>query len=183
MPTHGRTSHVPPLTGNHPATVRPDGTRVIDTHVHVWTLDDKPGLTVVEAHRARTAVVEHRVKDGDSLAGYKIASGWSGIPSTEPRAEPIVNSLMHSGIVAHCGEYRFAGAPKVAVEAECAVMLSRDLEGPGITPADVLHAIEGFLPAIEIVPQSPGPRNAPHRTLLGKFTGGDRKSTRLNSSH
>ena len=43
MPTHGRTSHVPPLTGNHPATVRPDGTRVIDTHVHVWTLDDKPG--------------------------------------------------------------------------------------------------------------------------------------------
>jgi predicted TIM-barrel fold metal-dependent hydrolase len=35
--------HVPPLTGNRPATVRPDGTRVIDTHVHVWALDDKPG--------------------------------------------------------------------------------------------------------------------------------------------
>ncbi|NDF96236.1 MAG: hypothetical protein EB107_10455, partial [Proteobacteria bacterium] len=32
-----------PLTGNHRATVRPDGTRVIDTHVHVWALDDKPG--------------------------------------------------------------------------------------------------------------------------------------------
>ena len=42
----------------------------------------------------------------------------------------------------------------------------------GAAKADVLHAIEGFLPAIEIVPQSPGPRNAPHRTLLGKFTGG-----------
>lgn len=35
--------HVPPLTGNHPATTRPDGTRVIDTHVHVWPLDDAPG--------------------------------------------------------------------------------------------------------------------------------------------
>ena len=32
-----------PLTGNHRATVRPDGTKVIDTHVHVWALDDKPG--------------------------------------------------------------------------------------------------------------------------------------------
>lgn len=33
----------PPLTGNYRALVRPDGTRVIDTHVHVWPLDDAPG--------------------------------------------------------------------------------------------------------------------------------------------
>lgn len=135
-------------------------------------LEAFPGLTLPEAHRARMAVVERRIQAGDALVGYKIASGWSGIPSTEPRAEPIVNSLMRSGVVAHCGEYRFAGAPKVAVEAECAVLLARDLEGPGITPNDVLHAVEGYLPAIEIVPQVAGPRNPPHRTLLGKFTGG-----------
>lgn len=146
-------------------------------------LEAFPGLTVQDAHRARAAVVARRVAAGDALAGYKIASGWSGIPSRDARAEPVVQSLMRSGVVMQAGKYAFAGAAKVGVEAECAVLLGRDLQGPGVTVTDALAAVEGYFPAIEIVPQGGGPRNVPYRTLTGKFTGGIVLGAQLTSKH
>jgi 2-keto-4-pentenoate hydratase len=43
---------------------------------------------------------------------------------------------------------RFA---ELAVEVELAFLLKRDLAGPGVTPAAALLAVEGALPALELV--------------------------------
>ena len=42
---------------------------------------------------------------------------------------------------------------RLAVEAEVAFLMSQDLAGPGITPARALTAVDGAMPALELIDQ------------------------------
>jgi 2-keto-4-pentenoate hydratase len=133
-----------------------------------------PELTNEQAYRLRQELVKRRVAKGDAHIGYKIAGGWSGVVAEkeEPRGEPVVGPLMRSGLVAHGGTFAYAGAARVFVEAEVAVMLRHDLKGPATLP-QVLAAVDGYFAGIEIVPAGSGPRaSSQHRILGSKFTGG-----------
>ena len=130
-----------------------------------------PDLTNEQAYRLRQELVKRRVAKGDPHVGYKIAGGWSGIVAEkeEPRGEPVVGPIMRS---AHGGTFSYAGAARVFVEAEVAVMLKHDLKGPATLP-QVLAAVDGYFAGIEIVPAGSGPRaSSQHRILGSKFTGG-----------
>jgi 2-keto-4-pentenoate hydratase len=138
-----------------------------------------PGLTALEAYRLQVALAQRRVSrggKGEALIGYKIAGGHSGIrqDKEEARGEPVVGSLLRSGLVDNGGTYAYAGVARVVVEAECAIMINRDLQGPGLRVSDVLAAVEGYFAAIEIVPQSGSGARASlqHRILSSKFSGG-----------
>lgn len=144
-----------------------------------------PELTLDDAYRLRVKLLARRVAKGDVHVGYKIAGGGSGIQvAGAEAASPTVGPLMRSGLVYPPDTYSFAGSPKVIVEAEIAVMLKKDLMGPGLTQREVLAAVEGYFPAIEIVPQSGGPRaSAQARALATKFSGGIVLGTPLCSPH
>jgi len=144
-----------------------------------------PDLTAPDAYRLNAALVLRRVAQGDTHIGYKIASGASGIraETAEPR-QHVVGSLMRSGLFAGPDPVPFGTASKMVVEAEVAVLLKRDLQGPRLTMADVIGAVEGYFPAIEIVPSTGGPRGSHlSRIVSSKFTGGIVLGNALHAPH
>src|SRR5262249_57137728 len=65
--------------------------------------------------------------------------------------EPVGAFLLASGVFASGAEVpcsRFVG---VVVEAEVAFVMKHELAGPGVTPPRALQAVEGALPALELV--------------------------------
>jgi 2-keto-4-pentenoate hydratase len=134
-------------------------------------LTQAPDLTVDQAWRLRSELLQRRLAKGDAHIGYKIAGGGSGIKVEGAKSEPVVGPMLRSGL--NAGEpYSFAGAAKVIVEAEVGVMMARDLSGANVTRPEIINAIAGFFPAIEIVPQGNGPRlSLQHRTVGSKLNG------------
>jgi 2-keto-4-pentenoate hydratase len=65
--------------------------------------------------------------------------------------EPVSAFLLESGAYANGAEVPTARFAQPVVEAEIALVLSRDLAGPGVTPLTALSAVEGAAPALELV--------------------------------
>lgn len=132
-----------------------------------------PALTAEDAYRIRADLVRRRVAKGDAHVGYKVGGASRVIRDEEDVHEQLIGCLMRSGLVENGGTIAYGAAAKVVVEAEVAVMLKRDLQGPGISILDVMTSVEGYFPAIEIIPSARNARRSDQARILGaKFTGG-----------
>lgn len=155
------------------------------TPTGVDVAEHAPDLSSADAYRLNAELVLRRVARGDAHIGYKIASGASGIASqnTEPK-QHVVGSLMRSGLFPGPDPVPFGTATKMVVEAEVAVLLKRDLQGPNLGISDVVGAVEGYFPAIEIVPSMGGARGSHlSRIISSKFTGGIVLGNPLNAPY
>lgn len=110
-----------------------------------------PQLSVPEAYQIQDAFIAGSVADGARRVGRKI--GFSseamqlqfGIDRLD-RGVLLDRDILESGSVV---DPRRLIAPRV--EAEIAVVLQRDLRGPGVTLDDVAHAVGYGVAAIEII--------------------------------
>ena len=108
-------------------------------------------MTMDDGYRVQRALVEARTRAGDHVAGWKV-----GMTSAAPRAQfgidepitgPIFASTVHvDGVAIEMGRLVAPGA-----EAEIAFVVREALAGPGVTAGRALLAVEGALPALEIV--------------------------------
>jgi 2-keto-4-pentenoate hydratase len=142
-----------------------------------------PDLSSADAYRIRLELVKRRIAAGDALIGYKVGGSSKAIREEEDVQEQLVGALMRSGLVPSFGTMAFGAAKKMAVEAEVAVMMKRELRGPGVGLLDVHAAVEGYFPAIEIIPGSGIKRSEQARILGAKFTGGIVLGPKLSSPH
>lgn len=116
----------------------------------------KPDITRDEALAVQLAVKRRRVAAGDRIAGHQASFTSAGVLKMFPDApRPMVGTLLASLMRSDYDQVHL-DADKVFIEAEIGMILKRDLEGPYLTPADVLAAVEGFIPAIEVAPVRPG---------------------------
>lgn len=71
------------------------------------------------------------------------------------------------------------------VEPEIAVLLNRDLKGPGVTHEEALLAVEGVFPAIEIAEQTHGGRKRSRQMgiAIHKSNGGIMLGSPMSSPH
>ena len=109
-----------------------------------------PGLTIAAAYGLQLALRDRRVAAGDRLIGYKAALTSLAVQRDVGVDEPYFGCLMASGLWPEEAPVSLAGVPRAIVEQEIAVLLKADLPGPGVTPAEALGAVAGFLPAIEV---------------------------------
>jgi len=108
-------------------------------------------LSVAEAYAVQDRLREALLARGERLIGWK-----AGLTNAKGQAqfevqEPVCAFLLASGVFASGAEIpatRFVG---LAVEAEIAFVMGHDLAGPGVTPPRALLAVEGALPALELV--------------------------------
>jgi len=108
-------------------------------------------LSVAEAYTVQDRLREALLARGERLIGWK-----AGLTNAKGQAqfeveEPVCGFLLASGVFSSGAEIpaaRFAG---LVVEAEVAFVMGRALAGPGVTPARALLAVEGALPALELV--------------------------------
>jgi 2-oxopent-4-enoate/cis-2-oxohex-4-enoate hydratase len=114
--------------------------------------DQHPNMTIEEAYAIQLALVRHRQEvEGSKIVGRKIGATSKPVQEMLSVRQPDFGHLL-SSMVFSDGDTLDLGtfiAPRA--EGEIAFLLGRDLSGPGVTAADVLHATEHVAPCFEIV--------------------------------
>lgn len=127
--------------------------QALDTRQAIAPLTEaEPDLSVEDAYRIQLAMIaRRRAATGETVIGKKIGVTSRAVMDMLNVHQPDFGHLL-SGMVHGEGEALDAGAfiaPRA--EGEIAFLLKRDLEGPGVSPADVLYATEAVMPCFEIV--------------------------------
>ena len=113
--------------------------------------DREPGITIDDAYRIQLRMIQRRVDAGETVVGKKIGVTSQVVMDMLGVDQPDFGQLL-SGMVVQAGEPIRVDtmiAPKA--EAEVAFVLKSDLQGPGVTAADVLRATAFVMPCFEIV--------------------------------
>ena len=108
-------------------------------------------ITLQDAYAIQLRMIARRVQAGETVIGKKIGLTSKPVQDMLGVNQPDFGQLT-SGMVFNEGEAIDTSkliAPRA--EAEVAFMLKHDLQGPGITAADVLRATECVMPCFEIV--------------------------------
>ena len=88
---------------------------------------------------------------GESLAGYKMGLTSKAKQRDVNVHEPIRGYILKSFEIHKSGIVKMESRIHPRVEPEVAVVLNRELKGPGVTLRDVVSALAGVYPALEIV--------------------------------
>lgn len=109
-----------------------------------------PDLDLADAYHIQNNVVSLFTNAGSRIKGYKIGLTSKAVQqlvsSTEPNFSPLLNHMFKP----EADELVRAQWLTPVVESEMAFMIKHRLAGPGINVADVIHATDFVLPAIEI---------------------------------
>jgi 2-keto-4-pentenoate hydratase len=108
-------------------------------------------LTSAEAYAIQDRLRETLVKRGERVVGWK--AGFTSKASQTAFASdgPVSGFLLASGVFPSGAEIAMSRFTSLAVEAEVAFVLREDLAGPGVTAPRALLAVEGAVPALELI--------------------------------
>ncbi len=112
--------------------------------------DTDPGIDVDDAYRISRAFVRLRESAGERVIGKKIGVTSAAVQDMLGIRQPDFGFLTDA---MWCRDGVVDTARMIAprAEAEIAFRLQSDLQGPGVTPADVLAATESVMACFEIV--------------------------------
>ena len=113
----------------------------------------EPSITVDDAYRISSRLLERRVADGERVIGKKIGVTSKAVQQMLNVHQPDFGFLTDRMQVADGATVSLARAGLIQprAEGEIAFVLKKDLSGPGVTREDVLDATECVLPCFEIV--------------------------------
>jgi 2-oxo-3-hexenedioate decarboxylase len=111
---------------------------------------DHPELTVEDAYRIQEELVNMKLQAGFNIIGPKM--GLTSLAKMKQMnvEEPIYGYIFDYMVVDN-GVIALSDLIHPKVEAEIAFILGEDIQGPGITGAQVLQATEYVIPALEII--------------------------------
>ncbi|MEJ2715905.1 MAG: fumarylacetoacetate hydrolase family protein [Deltaproteobacteria bacterium] len=110
-----------------------------------------PDISVEDAYRVQTLNIEKLIGSGRTLVGKKIGLTSIAMQQMFNVGEPDYGQLLDH-MLAYQGEpIAMSSMIQPRIEGEIAFILDRDLEGPGITPTEVIRATAGVVAALEII--------------------------------
>ena len=112
----------------------------------------EPEITIEDAYHVSLQMLERRKADGERVIGKKIGVTSKAVQNMLNVHQPDFGYLTDRMVCANGDEMpvsRELIAPRA--EGEIAFILKKDLEGPGVTNAQVLAATECVMPCFEIV--------------------------------
>lgn len=114
-------------------------------------VDREPEITIADAYRIQSRMVDLRVEAGERIVGKKIGVTSRAVQKLVGVDQPDFGQLT-SGMAHIEGEaVSLDGLIQPRAEAEVAFILGRDLNGPGVTATDVIRATDYVVPCFEIV--------------------------------
>lgn len=142
-----------------------------------------PGLSITDAYRLQAALMRRRAARGDRIVGYKAAFTSVAMQKMYNVSAPIIGTLLASGCLDEAAPIPLEPGGVTKVEPEVLALLKRDLVGPKIGIGDVVGALDGFLPAIEVAPPIMGgiDRSVQMGIAQSKLTGGIVVGSRLTA--
>jgi 2-keto-4-pentenoate hydratase len=105
-------------------------------------------LSLTEAYAVQDRLRETLIGRGEQIAGWKAGFTTRALQETFEVSEPVCAFLLASGVLTS-GAAIPAG--RFVKPAEVAFVMKRDLAGPGVTAPRALLAVEGALPALELI--------------------------------
>ena len=108
-------------------------------------------LTLAEAYRLQDLLRETLLRRGETVRGWKAGFTNRAAQEAYQVSEPVCAFLLGSSVLSSGAEVAVSRFTGLAVEAEVAFVLRRDLAGPGVTAATAADAVEGAQPALELV--------------------------------
>lgn len=121
------------------------------THRPADPLSQSRPLSLADAYRVQDELREALVRRGERLVGWKAGFTGKGSQQAFGVDHPVCGFLLASGVVATGEAVPLARFAQLAVEVEVAFVMKRDLAGPGVSAAGALTAVEGAVPALELV--------------------------------
>jgi 2-keto-4-pentenoate hydratase len=112
---------------------------------------ERRALTVSEAYTVQDRLRETLVARGERVVGWKVGLTTRAAQSQVGVEEPVSGFLLANGVFASGRDIPFTRFAGLAVEAEIALVMKRELAGPGVTAPRALLAVEGAQPALELV--------------------------------
>ena len=108
-------------------------------------------LTPADAYAIQDRLRDALVKGGERVVGWKAGFTNKASQAAFDASEPVTGFLLASGVFPGGAEIPMARFTNLAVEAEVAFVMREDLAGPGITAPRALLAVEGAVPALELI--------------------------------
>lgn len=112
---------------------------------------DYPELNVENAYAVQEELVRMKCEENLSIVGLKMGLTSRAKMEQMGVEEPIYGYLFNNMLLENDGELSLGTCIHPKVEAEIAFILGKDIEGPGITGAQVLAATQYVVPALEII--------------------------------
>jgi 2-oxopent-4-enoate/cis-2-oxohex-4-enoate hydratase len=110
-----------------------------------------PEMTIEDAYHVQQRMLARRLEKGEKIIGKKIGVTSKAVMNMLGVHQPDFGYLT-DGMVYNEGEtIEFSDLIQPKAEGEIAFLLKKDLQGPGVTAADVLAATEGVMACFEIV--------------------------------
>jgi 2-keto-4-pentenoate hydratase len=112
---------------------------------------DNPHLTVADAYNIQLINISRKIEAGARIAGRKV--GLTSRPMQQMMGvdEPDFGVLLEDMFVEEGDGIPVADLVQPRVEAEIALVLGRDLRGPGLSSTTALRAVESAAASIEII--------------------------------
>lgn len=112
---------------------------------------EHPDLTIEDAYAIQGINLDRRVEAGARMVGRKIGLTSRAVQEWLGVSEPDFGGLLDTMAVPNGGTIDTGVLLQPRVEGELAFVLGEDLEGPGVTPHQVIAATDFLLPSIEII--------------------------------
>jgi len=109
-----------------------------------------PDLTIEMAYKIQMQNVNRRVEGGERIIGKKIGLTSSAMQEMFGVYEPDYGHIFHTMLLAK-NELLSTEVLQPKAEGEIAFVMREDIQGPGVTPLDVIRATDYIVPAIEII--------------------------------
>jgi len=110
-----------------------------------------PEFQIEDAYAIQSVNIDRRVARGAIVRGRKVGLTARPMQALLGVDEPDYGVLLDEMFVEEGDEVPLERLVQPRIEAELAFVMERDLAGPGVTAANVLTAVAGVLPAVEIV--------------------------------
>lgn len=114
--------------------------------------DAEPDITIEDAYNISLQLLQRRLDDGETIIGKKIGVTSKAVQDMLNVHQPDFGYLTDRMVYGNGDDIPISKEmiqPKA--EGEIAFILKHDLEGPGVTNAEVLRATECVMPCFEIV--------------------------------
>lgn len=108
-------------------------------------------LAIDDAYRISQHVTALKTARGATIRGYKIGLTSAAMREMTGATEPDFGALFDYWFIDSGARVSRAAMNRPAVEIELALVVGRDVRGPGVTAAEIVSATECVYPAIEIV--------------------------------
>jgi len=108
-------------------------------------------ITVQDGYRIQHTMVEKCTADGRRIVGKKVGLTNKGAQKNFGATEPALGHLFEDMMVKIDEGIQISRLYQPRVEGELAIVLEKDLAGPGITALDVVRATAGVTAALEIM--------------------------------